>query len=69
MLDKPSFSLNGDYYSSRFSELSKGEGDTLILNLGPQHPSTHGVLRVIVELDGEYVHKGGTGPGIHSPDA
>ena len=38
MLDKPSFNLNGDYYSSRFSELGKGEGDTLILNLGPQHP-------------------------------
>jgi NADH-quinone oxidoreductase subunit C/D len=27
----------------------------MILNMGPQHPSTHGVLRVIVELDGETV--------------
>ncbi len=27
----------------------------MILNMGPQHPSTHGVLRVIVELDGERV--------------
>lgn len=28
---------------------------TLTLNMGPQHPSTHGVLRVVVELDGETV--------------
>jgi NADH-quinone oxidoreductase subunit D len=30
-------------------------GDTMILNLGPQHPSTHGVLRLMVELQGETV--------------
>jgi NADH-quinone oxidoreductase subunit D len=29
--------------------------DTLRINLGPQHPSTHGVLRLELELDGEYV--------------
>jgi len=30
-------------------------GDTVVLNMGPQHPSTHGVLRLIIELDGEII--------------
>jgi len=30
-------------------------GDTMLLNMGPQHPSTHGVLRLLLELDGETV--------------
>jgi NADH-quinone oxidoreductase subunit D len=29
--------------------------DTMIINMGPQHPSTHGVLRIMMELDGETV--------------
>src|ERR1051326_6843281 len=28
---------------------------TMILNMGPQHPSTHGVLRLVLEIDGENV--------------
>ena len=28
-------------------------GETVVLNMGPQHPATHGVLRVLIELDGE----------------
>jgi NADH-quinone oxidoreductase subunit D len=31
------------------------EGETVLLNMGPQHPSTHGVLRLLLELDGETV--------------
>lgn len=37
----------------------KGEllGETLTINMGPSHPSTHGVLRVVLELDGEIITK------------
>ncbi len=31
------------------------DDDTMIINMGPQHPSTHGVLRIMMELDGETV--------------
>ena len=30
-------------------------GDTMVINMGPQHPSTHGVLRIMMELDSEEV--------------
>ena len=38
-------------------QTATGERKTMILNMGPQHPSTHGVLRVLLELDGETVVK------------
>jgi len=35
--------------------IEPAQDKTMILNMGPQHPSTHGVLRVILEIDGETV--------------
>ena len=43
----------GDFYTRHFQE--GPTENTLILNMGPQHPSTHGVLRIVLELDGEYI--------------
>ena len=34
---------------------SQSDSDTMIMNMGPQHPSTHGVLRLVLEMDGETV--------------
>ncbi|CCW35588.1 NADH dehydrogenase subunit D [Chthonomonas calidirosea] len=31
------------------------DDQTMVMNMGPQHPSTHGVLRVVLELDGEII--------------
>ncbi|MCD9154004.1 NADH-quinone oxidoreductase subunit D [Aeromicrobium duanguangcaii] len=39
------------------------EGDRLVINMGPQHPSTHGVLRLILEIDGEQVQDARAGIG------
>src|SRR6202047_4104898 len=38
-------------------DTSVGTANHMVLNMGPQHPSTHGVLRVILEMDGEIVVK------------
>jgi NADH-quinone oxidoreductase subunit D len=36
-------------------DIEVSEDETMIINMGPQHPSTHGVLRVMLELEGETV--------------
>src|ERR1041384_1999055 len=38
-------------------DLSDMHGEKMVLNMGPSHPSTHGVLRVLLELDGEIITK------------
>ncbi len=42
----------------------EGEGDLMLVNFGPQHPSTHGVFRIKLLLDGEIVVKAVPYPGF-----
>jgi NADH-quinone oxidoreductase subunit D len=42
---------------STFATPAAATPKTMVLNMGPQHPSTHGVLRILLELDGETVLK------------
>ncbi|MCH8029389.1 MAG: NADH dehydrogenase (quinone) subunit D [Candidatus Dadabacteria bacterium] len=49
-----------EFVSEEFGDTSSLKTETLLLNMGPQHPSTHGVLRVLLRLDGEYVVKATT---------
>ena len=38
-------------------DLQDMQGEKMVLNMGPSHPSTHGVLRIVLELDGEIITK------------
>jgi NADH-quinone oxidoreductase subunit D len=60
VLDEPGTYM-GDFYSNNFAK--KAQAGNVVLNLGPQHPSTHGVLRVVVELFGEFVVRSEPVPG------
>ncbi|MFJ7249821.1 NADH dehydrogenase subunit D, partial [Kitasatospora sp. NPDC098652] len=41
----------------------RADDERIIVNMGPQHPSTHGVLRLILEIDGETVREARCGIG------
>src|SRR6266480_1783886 len=51
-------------------ELQDIQGEKMVLNMGPSHPSTHGVLRIVLELDGEIITKAVPDVGyLHRGDA
>jgi NADH-quinone oxidoreductase subunit D len=50
-------------------ELSDLQGEKMVLNMGPSHPATHGVLRLVLELDGEIITKAAPDVGyLHRGD-
>lgn len=54
-------SQGGDWADIAAEQAERGD-ETIVVNMGPQHPSTHGVLRLILEMDGETVRS--IRPGI-----
>lgn len=47
--------MGGGDFTDIAAEQAARQDETLVINMGPQHPSTHGVLRLMVECDGETV--------------
>jgi NADH-quinone oxidoreductase subunit D len=45
----------GGYVDPADIDIERRDDETTVINMGPQHPSTHGVLRLMLELDGETI--------------
>lgn len=57
----PVYTVSGQDWDAMTAEIVGNE--RVVVNMGPQHPSTHGVLRLILELDGETVTEARAGVG------
>lgn len=53
----PQYHASGGDWSELSAEAERLGEERIVLNLGPVHPSTHGVFRLLVELDGEYIRE------------
>ena len=47
--------IDGHAFDPNSVDYDRRDDETMIINMGPSHPSTHGVLRLMLELDGEFV--------------
>ncbi len=62
-LDSPTLHVSGGDWDDLVDEATSLHEERIVVNMGPQHPSTHGVLRLILELDGETVTETRAGLG------
>ena len=62
-LDSPTLHVSGGDWDDLVDEATSLHEERIVVNMGPQHPSTHGVLRLILELDGETVTETRAGIG------
>jgi NADH-quinone oxidoreductase subunit D len=59
----PSFEASGGDWAEIAAEATQLGEERIVVNMGPQHPSTHGVLRLMLEIDGETVTEARCGVG------
>ncbi|CAB4670275.1 unannotated protein [freshwater metagenome] len=57
------YSVTGGDWDDIVTEIGSTKEEHVVVNMGPQHPSTHGVLRLILELEGETVNEARCGIG------
>ncbi|UGY92973.1 NADH-quinone oxidoreductase subunit D [Streptomyces gobiensis] len=57
------YTVSGGDWDELAETAAKRDDEKIIVNMGPQHPSTHGVLRLILEIDGETVTEARCGIG------
>ncbi len=57
------YNISGGDWNDLVDEATSLHEERIVVNMGPQHPSTHGVLRLILELDGETVTEARAGIG------
>ena len=58
------YSVTGGDWDSLATEIGATKEERVVVNMGPQHPSTHGVLRLVLELEGETVTEARAGIGF-----
>jgi NADH-quinone oxidoreductase subunit D len=57
------YTVTGGDWDDVVQAAAKADDERIVVNMGPQHPSTHGVLRLILEIDGETVTEARCGIG------
>ncbi|EST35264.1 NADH dehydrogenase subunit D [Streptomycetaceae bacterium MP113-05] len=57
------YTVTGGDWDEVVQAVQRSDDERIIVNMGPQHPSTHGVIRLILEIDGETVTEARCGVG------